>query len=213
MTNDRDGQSLGALAPFVAAMAAIIALSNVLVQYPVQATVGGVDLADTLTWGAFTYPVAFLVTDLANRRLGARPARRVVLVGCALAVVLSVALASPRIAIASGTAFLAAHMLDVSVFDRLRRGAWWRPPLVSSGLGSLLDTLLFFSLAFAPVFAALDFGGEEGSLGFPAPLLGVGPEVPLWVSLALGDLLVKALVALALLGPYGLLRGRDAVAA
>ena len=202
-----------ALAPFALAMGAVVALSNVLVQHPVAATLGTIDLGEVLTWGAFTYPVAFLVTDLANRRLGAAAARRVVLVGFAIAVVLSVWLATPRIAVASGTAFLVAQMLDVSVFDRLRRGAWWRAPLASSAIGSLVDTALFFAVAFAPSFGALDFGGEDGSLGFAVPLLSVGPAVPLWVSLGLGDLIVKALVALALLGPYGALRGRDAVAA
>ena len=202
-----------AIAPFALAMGAVVALSNILVQHPVAGTLGDIDLSEVLTWGAFTYPVAFLVTDLSNRRLGTAAARRVVLVGFALAVALSVWLATPRIAIASGSAFLVAQMLDVSVFDRLRRGAWWRAPLVSSGIGSLVDTALFFAIAFAPVFAVLDFGGEDGSLGFPLPLLGVGPEVPLWVSLALGDLIVKGLVALALIGPYGALRGRDAAAA
>lgn len=201
------------LAPFALAMGAVVALSNVLVQFPVATTLGEVDLSEILTWGAFTYPIAFLVTDLANRRLGPAAARRVVLVGFALAVVLSVWLASPRIAIASGTAFLVAQLMDVSIFDRLRAGAWWRAPLASSTLGSILDTAIFFGLAFAPTFAMLDLGGEDGSLGFPVPLLSVGPEVPLWVSLALGDLIVKGLVALSLLGPYGALRGRDAVAA
>lgn len=201
------------IAPFALAMGAVVALSNVLVQHPVAATLGGVDLAEVLTWGAFTYPIAFLVTDLSNRRLGAPAARRVVLVGFALAVGLSVWLASPRIAVASGTAFLVAQMLDVAVFDRLRRAAWWRAPLVSSGIGSLVDTALFFAIAFAPAFGALDLGGEDGSLGFAVPLLSVGPLVPLWVSLALGDLIVKALVALALIAPYGALRGRDAAAA
>ena len=205
--------TLRAIAPFAVAMGGVVALSNVLVQFPVAATLGGVDLAEVLTWGAFTYPVAFFVTDLANRRLGAAAARRVVLVGFALAVALSVWLATPRIAIASGTAFLVAQMLDVSVFDRLRRGAWWRAPLISSGIGSLVDTALFFAIAFAPAFGALDFGGEDGSLGFPVPLLSVGPDVPLWVSLALGDLIVKGLVALALIGPYGALRGGDAAVA
>ena len=202
-----------AIAPFALAMGAVVALSNVLVQHPVAASLGAIDLSEILTWGAFTYPVAFLVTDLANRRLGPAAARRVVLVGFALAVVLSVWLATPRIAIASGTAFLVAQMLDVSVFDRLRRGAWWRAPLASSSIGSVVDTTIFFAIAFAPLFGALDFGGEDGSLGFPVPLLSVGPDVPLWVSLALGDLIVKGLVALALIGPYGALRGRDAVAA
>ena len=203
---------VSAIAPFALAMGAVVALSNYLVQFTVDARLGGIDLSELLTWAAFTYPVAFLVTDLANRRLGAAAARRVVLVGFALAVVLSVWLATPRIAIASGTAFLVAQMLDVSVFDRLRVGAWWRAPLASSAIGSVVDTALFFAIAFAPIFGGLDFGGEDGSLGFGVPLFGVGPAVPLWVSLALGDLIVKALVTLVLIVPYGALRGQDALA-
>lgn len=199
---------LARLAVAIAAMAAVVAASNYLVQFPVQAQLGGIDLADLLTWGAFTYPVAFLVNDLTNRTLGPVRARQVVLVGFAIAVVLSVILATPRIAIASGAAFLLAQLLDVSIFDRLRRSAWWQAPLLSSVVGSVIDTLLFFGLAFAPALAGLDtlFGMEDGSLGFPAPFLGVGGDVPLWVSLAAGDFGVKMLVALALLAPYGALR-------
>ena len=194
---------VGPLVIAIAAMAGVVALSNVLVQYPVRLTLGAVDLADLLTWGAFTYPVAFLVTDATNRLFGPAMARRVVAAGFVLAVILSIWLATPRIAIASGTAFLVAQLLDVAVFDRLREGRWWRAPLVSSLVGSALDTGLFFSLAFAPAFALLDFGGEAGSLGFAVPFLGVGGEVPLWVSLAAGDFIVKLLVGLAMLAPYG----------
>jgi uncharacterized PurR-regulated membrane protein YhhQ (DUF165 family) len=192
----------------VAAMAAVVAASNYLVQFPVQAQVAGINLADLLTWGAFTYPVAFLVNDLTNRALGPARARQVVLVGFAIAVVLSIVLATPRIAIASGSAFLVAQLLDVSIFDRLRRGAWWQAPLISSLIGSVIDTVLFFGLAFAPAFAGIDarFGMEDGSLGFPAPFLGVGPQVELWQSLAAGDFIVKMVVALVLLVPYGALR-------
>ena len=164
----------------VAAMTLIVVASNILVQYPVN---------DWLTWGAFTYPLAFLVTDLANRRLGPAAARRVVYVGFALAVLCSAVLATPRIALASGTAFLVAQLLDVVVFDRLRRGTWWRAPLVSSVLGSTIDTALFFTLAFA-------------ATGLP------------WIGWAIGDLAVKFAVALAMLIPFRLLMGsRDAVAA
>ncbi len=194
------------LLPFFAAMAGIVLLSNILVQYPVQATFGGINLADLLTWGAFTYPVAFLVTDLTNRRFGKTNARIVVAVGFLLAVLLSIWLATPRIAIASGTAFLVAQLLDVSIFDRLRASTWWQAPLVSSLVGSAVDTLIFFGLAFAPAFApafaALDFGGADGSLDFVVPFLGIGSEVPLWISLAAGDFLVKIAVGLAMLLPY-----------
>jgi uncharacterized PurR-regulated membrane protein YhhQ (DUF165 family) len=192
----------------IAAMVAVVAASNFLVQFPVGMTLGSVNLGDILTWGAFTYPAAFLVTDLTNRHFGPAKARIVVLVGFAVAVLVSIWLASPRIAIASGSAFLLAQLLDVAIFDRLRRGAWWQAPLISSLIGSVLDTVVFFSLAFAPAMAGLDLmlGREDGSLGFAAPLLGLGPEVPLWVSLALGDFCVKLIVAGLLLAPYKALR-------
>ena len=192
----------------VVAMVAVVAASNFLVQYQVDLQLGPVHLADLLTWGAFTYPVAFLVTDLTNRAYGPERARLVVIAGFAVAVALSMWLATPRIAIASGSAFLVAQLLDVSIFDRLRRGAWWQAPLVSSAIGSVIDTMLFFGLAFAPAFSGIDalFGMEDSSLGFAAPFLGVGGEVALWVSLAAGDFLVKMLVALAMLAPYGALR-------
>ena len=161
------------LLPSIAAMAAIVLASNILVQYPLTAF----GLGDVLTYGAFTYPFAFLVTDLTNRWFGPAKARLVILVGFAVAVALSLWLADARIAVASGAAFLTAQMLDVTVFNRLRAGSWWRAPLVSSTVGSALDTALFFSLAFA------------------------GTDVP-WVTLALGDFAVKMAMALAALVPY-----------
>ena len=187
--------------PFVAAMATVVVASNILVQYPF----GHFGLQDLLTWGAFTYPIAFLVNDLTNRRFGKEAARKVVLAGFALAVVLSIWLATPRIAIASGSAFLVAQLLDTQIFDRLRNDAWWKPPLVSTVIGSVVDTILFFSLAFAASFAFLDtgLGMEDGSLGFAVPFFGT--EVPLWVSLAFGDFCVKMLVGLVMLAPYGVL--------
>ncbi len=193
--------------PYIGAMALIVVLSNYLVQFPVQYQLGGLALADLLTWGAFTYPAAFLVTDLTNRRFGVGGARLVVLVGFVIAVALSIWLASPRIALASGTAFLLAQMLDVSIFDRFRSSVWWRGPLISSVLGSFLDTALFFSLAFSAKLTF--FGGVDVFAVESSPLLGVfASEMPRWVSWALGDLGVKLLVALAMLVPYGLLRKR-----
>lgn len=163
----------------VGAMATVVVASNIAVQFPIN---------DWLTYGAFTYPVAFLVTDLTNRRLGPGPARRAVFAGFALAVVLSIWLAGPRIALASGTAFLVAQLLDVGLFDRLRRLPWWQAPLVSSALASLVDTALFFALAFA------------------------GTGLP-WLTWAAGDLGVKGLMALLLLIPFRALMGRDVASA
>ncbi|MEL7139022.1 MAG: queuosine precursor transporter [Pseudomonadota bacterium] len=180
----------------VAAMAVIVTVSNILVQVPFNTW---------LTWGAFTYPFAFLVTDLANRLHGPAVARRVVLAGFGLAVLLSIWFATPRIALASGTAFLVAQMLDVAVFDRLRQGSWWRAPAVSSLLGSAVDTALFFSLAFAPAFAFL--GDDTRWAQEQVPLLGIGAPVAFWVGLAVGDFLVKlALIGVALV-PFRLILG------
>ncbi|WP_412050237.1 queuosine precursor transporter [Hoeflea sp. Naph1] len=190
--------------PFMAVMAAIVVASNFLVQFPVDLTLGALNLADLLTWGAFTYPVAFLVTDLANRRFGARAARMVVFCGFVIAVILSIWLATPRIAVASGTAFLMAQLIDVSIFDRLRNKVWWLPPLVSTVIGSGLDTLVFFSLAFSQ--AAVVIGPGDSFASEAAPLLGLfAQEAPRWLSWALGDLSVKLLVGLAMLVPYGAL--------
>lgn len=202
----------------ILAMAFVVAASNFLVQFPVEHVVGGINLADTLTWGAFTYPIAFLVTDLTNRRFGPSAARKVVITGFVLAIVVPMvfwafneAFTTPRILIASGTAFLVAQLLDVTIFDRLRRQTWWKAPITSSLIGSVIDTILFFGIAFSASFAFIDglFGMEDGSLAFPVPVLGIAEDtqVLLWVSLAVGDFLVKILVAVALLAPYRIVLG------
>jgi queuosine precursor transporter len=193
----------------VAAMVVVVTASNILVQYPVVADLGPIHLGDILTWGAFTYPFAFLVSDLTNRHDGPQRARLVVLVGFVVALGISFFLATPRIAIASGSAFLIGQLLDIAVFQRLRNRYWLIPPLSASLFGSLLDTAIFFTLAFAPLFGGIDmaFGMADGSLGFGAPWLGIGPEVPLWLSLASGDFAVKFLAALLLLAPYRALMG------
>lgn len=185
-------------------MAAVVVASNFLVQFPVVGTLWGVALGDLLTWGAFIYPVAFLITDLTNRQFGPTVARRIVLVGFVAGVALSLWASAPRIAIASGTAFLIGQFLDISVFNRLRRQKWWQAPLAGSLLGSALDTLLFFSLAFAPIFAFI--GPNEEFAVQAAPLLGAfATEAPRWISWALGDLVVKIIVGVVLLLPYGAL--------
>ena len=202
---------LARFAAAIAAMVVVVTASNILVQYPVDAQLGPFNLKDLLTWGAFTYPFAFLVTDLTNRHDGPARARMVVVVGFIVALGLSFWLATPRIAIASATAFLVGQLLDISVFSRLRQSRnWIVPPLAGSLLGSALDTLIFFSIAFAPIFGFVDglFGMEDGSLGFGAPWLGIGSEVPLWLSLASGDFAVKFLAALLLLAPYRVLMGK-----
>jgi len=189
------------LLPGILAMAAIVLASNILVQFL---------FGQWLTWGAFTYPLAFLVTDLVNLVHGPRAARRVVVAGFVVGLLCSLVgsqivgdagpLVSLRVAVASGVAFLVAQLLDVTVFDRLRQGAWWRAPLASSLVGSTADTLLFFSIAFAATLQWLEPGNDVGWANEVLPLLGLGPDVPLWVSLAMADWLVKlGLAALALM--------------
>ncbi len=173
----------------VALMTLIVVVSNISVQHPVH--LFGLD--QHLTWGAIIYPISFLVTDLTNRRYGAVIARRLVIVGFIVAVALSAILATPRIALASGTAFLVGQLLDVTVFNRLRSLSWWRAPLLASLAGSVIDTALFFSLAFAGVAA----------MSVVIPTM-VGPA-PLWVNLAIWDGIVKIVVALLALLPYGAL--------
>lgn len=168
------------LVPAMLAMGVVILASNILVEIPVEATIGAINLAELLTYGAVTYPVAFLVTDTTNRLYGARAARVVVYVGFLVGVGLSLAFADPRIAAASGSAFLIAQLLDVLVFDKLRNGTWWQAPLVSSFVGSAVDTALFFSLAFA------------------------GTGLP-WIGWAQGDFVVKLAMACLLLPAFRLL--------
>ena len=164
-------------------MALTVALSNYLVQFPVNYF----NLQDIFTYGAFTYPVAFLITDLTNRRYGKLVARKIVYIGFILGIFLTLYfstdfsnLVSKRIAIASGSAFLIAQLLDVQVFDKFRRKVWFVAPLISSLIGSTVDTFLFFSIAF----------------------YGTGIN---WVTLSLGDLLIKILVTIAMLIPFRIL--------
>ena len=164
-------------------MALVVALSNYLVQFPVNYF----GFQDLLTYGAFSYPVAFLITDLSNRRYGKNTAKKVVYLGFALGVFLTLYfstnysdLISIRIAIGSGTAFLVAQLIDVNIFDRLRKKIWFAAPLTSSLIGSTIDTFLFFSISF----------------------YGTGIN---WISLSFGDLFVKIFVALVMLIPFRLL--------
>ncbi|MSU22250.1 MAG: VUT family protein [Opitutus sp.] len=160
-------------------MSAIVLLSNVLVQFP---------LNTWLTWGAFSYPVAYFVTDVCNRTSGPALARRVAWVGFAVGLLLSACFAPARIAAASGAAFIVSQLLDVAVFNRLRQQSWWKAPLFGSVAASVVDTAIFFSAAFA---------GSDFS----------------WLHLAAGDLGVKLAMAFALLPPYRLLVARLTAAA
>ena len=167
-------------------MAVVVALSNYLVQFPVNY----IGLQDLLTYGAFSYPVAFLITDLSNRRYGKNIAKKIVYLGFGLGVFLTLYfstnysdLISIRIAIGSGTAFLVAQLIDVNIFDRLRKKIWFAAPLVSSLIGSSIDTFLFFSISF------------------------YGTDVS-WITLSFGDLFVKIFVALIMLVPFRLLLSR-----
>ena len=164
-------------------MALVVTLSNYFVQFPVNYF----GLQDLLTYGAFSYPVAFLITDLSNRRYGKNTAKKIVYLGFVLGIFLTFYfstnysdLISIRIAIGSGTAFLFAQLIDVNVFDKLRNKIWFVAPLTSSLIGSTIDTFLFFSISF----------------------YGTGIN---WITLSYGDLFVKIFVALAMLIPFRLL--------
>ena len=166
-------------------MALVVALSNYLVQFPVHY----IGLQDIFTYGAFSYPIAFLITDLANRRYGKTVAKKIVYVGFILGVALTLYfstdfsnLISKRIAIGSGTAFIAAQLLDVQIFDQLRKKKWFIAPLTSSLIGSTIDTFLFFSITYYAT--------------------GIS-----WFTLSLGDLAVKVFVALLMLIPFRILLG------
>jgi len=199
------------LLPYIAAMAVIVTASNILVQFLVW---GGL-----LTWAAFTYPFAFLVTDLANRIHGPAAARRVVLAGLATGIACSLIgtqvmlefgpAVTLRVAVASAVAFLAAQMLDVATFDRLRAGAWWRAPLVSTLAASTIDTALFFVVAFS---ARVTLFGPDADAAVAwaqesAPFLTIGPPVPVWWSLAVADWGVKLAIAILALFPFRLIAG------
>jgi len=195
--------------PGVLAMALVVVASNILVQQL---------FGQWLTWGAFTYPLAFLVTDVMNRVYGAGVARRVVFIGFLVGVASSLVgtqivgefgpLVTWRIAVGSGIAFLSAQMLDVAIFERLRRGVWWRAPVVSTVFGSSLDTVLFFSISFSATLSFVEPGNDVSWAGEVLPVLGVGPQAPLWVSLAIADWGVKLSLALVALVPFRIIVNR-----
>ncbi len=198
------------LLPGILAMAAIVVASNILVQHL---------LGQWLTWGAITYPLAFLVTDVMNRVYGPGAARRVIFAGFIVGILCSLvgtqimlqgdgysyAAVATRIAVSSALAFLIAQMVDVAIFDRLRHtGKWWSAPLVSSIIGSALDTLIFFTIGFAEF---ITFFGENADAQVnwaweSVPFLNVGPDAPLWISLAFADWMVKLLLAMIALLPF-----------
>lgn len=192
--------------PGILAMAAIVVASNILVQFL---------LGDYLTWGALTYPLAFLVTDVMNRVYGPAAARRVVWAGFAVGVACSLIgtqimgefgpLVTLRIAVGSGLAFLTAQMIDVAIFDRLRDQRWWKAPLASTLVGSTVDTALFFTIAFSTSLAFLEPGNDVSWAADPAPVLGWGFVAPFWISMAVADWGVKLGLALLALAPFRLL--------
>jgi queuosine precursor transporter len=202
--------------PGVIAMAAIVVASNILVQFLI--------LDGLLTWGAFTYPLAFLVTDIMNRVYGAQAARKVVFVGLVVGIVCSLIgsqimlqgdgyefpAVALRVAVGSATAFAVAQMLDIAVFNRLRDGSWWKAPLGSTLVGSTVDTVIFFSIAFSAVFNGLSVAATDEVIWAQdaVPFLNAGPLVPLWVSLAVADWGVKLTIALLALLPFRLIVGR-----
>jgi uncharacterized PurR-regulated membrane protein YhhQ (DUF165 family) len=190
------------LLPGILAMAVIVVASNILVLHP---------LGNYLTWGALTYPFAFLVNDVVNRLYGPTAARRVVLAGFVAGLICSLVAAgfpgvtTLRIALGSLTAFLVGQLLDITLFNRLRGAAWWRAPLASTLLGSTLDSMIFFSLAFAAAFSFLEPSNDVSWAGENGALLGIGPMVPFWVSLAVADWCVKFAIAVIGLLPFRLI--------
>jgi len=189
----------------VAAMAAVVVASNILVQHL---------LGDWLTWGAFTYPLAFLVTDLMNRIYGPAAARNVVFAGFIVGIACSLIgsqiqgeygpLVSFRVAVGSGVAFLTAQLLDIAIFQRIRSGDWWQAPLVSSVIGGAVDTALFFAIAFSVAFTAVNPLEDVAWAQEVLPILGFGPAAPLWMSLAIADYGIKLGISLLALLPYRL---------
>ncbi len=189
--------------PGILAMAAIVVASNILVQFL---------FGQWLTWGAFTYPLAFLVTDLMNRIYGAAAARKVVFAGFVAGIICSLIgtqivgefgpLITLRIAIASGVAFLSAQLLDIGIFSALRNRVWWRAPLASTLVGASVDTILFFLIAFSTTLIWLEPLNDVSWANEALPMLGIGPVAPLWVSLAFADWLVKLSLALLALIPF-----------
>jgi len=200
------------LIPGVIAMAIVVVASNILVQFLI--------LDGLLTWGAFTYPLAFLVTDIMNRIYGAAAARKVVYVGLIVGIICSLIgsqimleygpAVALRVAIGSASAFLVAQLLDIAVFNRLRVGSWWKAPLVSTMISSIVDTVIFFSISFSSAFNGFSQMAAEQIIWAqgPVPFLNVGSEVPLWVSLAVADWGVKILIALIALVPFRIIIGR-----
>ena len=204
--------------PGVIAMAIIVVASNILVQYLI--------LDGLLTWGAFTYPLAFLVTDIMNRLYGAATARKVVFVGLITGIVCSLigtqiifdseygpyAAVALRVAIGSAVGFGAAQLLDVAVFNKLRDGSWWKAPLGSTLVSSTVDTVVFFTIAFSSIFNGLSESATNEIIWAQdaAPFLLTGPDAPLWVSLAVADWGVKIAIALIALVPFRIIVGRFA---
>lgn len=200
----------------VLAMAAIVVASNILVQFLI--------LDGLLTWGAFTYPFAFLVTDVMNRIYGVKSARKVIFAGFVVGILCSLIgtqitlqgdgytyqAVALRVAVGSATAFLVAQLVDVFIFNKLRDGNWWKAPFASSFVGSALDTFLFFGIAFSQ---SITLFGENADMEISwawdtVPLLTFGADAPLWVSLAVADWGVKLALALIALVPFRLITGR-----
>ncbi len=200
------------LLPGVIAMALVVVASNILVQFLI--------LDGLLTWGAFTYPLAFLVTDIMNRVYGAPAARRVVYAGLVVGIICSLIgsqimleygpAVALRVAIGSASAFLVAQLLDIAVFNRLRDGSWWKAPLVSTIVSSIVDTAIFFSVAFSGLFNGFSQMAADQIIWAQdaVPFLNAGPIAPLWVSLAVADWSVKIAIALIALVPFRIIVGR-----
>ena len=198
---------MGKIMPGILAMTLIVVASNILVQH--------ILFNGWLTWGAFTYPLAFLTTDIMNRVYGPVIARKIILVGFFTGIICSLVgtqiendygpLVTLRIAIASGLGFISAQFIDLAIFEKFRRANWWKAPLISSIVGSFVDTTLFFSVAFSKKLSWIEPSNDVSWASDLRAIFDFGPQLPYWVGLGLADYGVKLAIAIIALFPFSII--------
>jgi hypothetical protein len=193
--------------PGILAMTLIVVASNILVQHII--------FDGWLTWGAFTYPLAFLTTDVMNRLYGPSVARKIIIAGFITGIICSIIgsqieneygpLVTLRIAIASGLGFISAQFIDLRVFEKFRNTTWWKAPLISSILGSFIDTSIFFYVAFSKQLSWIEPSNDVSWANDLRPIFDFGPQLPYWVGLGLADYGVKLFIAIIALIPFSII--------